>query len=489
VELGALANKLDTAYRRTAAGLPDNSAVTIVEKNGKARLKLSPLDRLDEPATLVELRRAVGALLPRVDLPEVVLEVARWTGFAEEFTHVSEAGSRAEDLVTSICAVLVAEACNVGLEPMVRQDVPALRRGRLAWVAQNYLRAETLARANARLVAYHSELPLARIWGGGEVASVDGLRFVVPVPSVHAGRNPKYYGLAGRGVTYLNYVSDQFSGFHAIVVPGTLRDSMFILDGLLEQQTVLDPTEVMADTASYSDWVFGLFFLLGYQFSPRLADLGEARFWRIDPRADYGALNALGRHRLNTELVAANWEDLLRVAGSLATGKLKPSEFLRTLRGVSRSATLAGALAELGRIPKTLYLLELIGSPTCRRHILVQLNRQEARHRLARRLFHGHRGQLRQGYREGQEDQLGALGLVLNILVLWTTRYLEAALDQLDRTGHSIDTKDVERLSPLKFRNVNLHGRYSFMLSEDVARGALRPLRDGREPDEDDLDA
>ena len=194
VELDALADKLDAASRPTAAGLPDNEAVTIVDKDGKARLKLSPLDRLDEPASLVELRRAVGALLPRVDLPEVVLEVARWTGFAEEFTHVSEAGSRAEDPVTSICAVLVAEACNVGLEPMVRQDVPALRRGRLGWVAQNYLRAETLARANARLVAHHAELPLARMWGGGEVASVDGLRFVVPVPSVHTGATPSTTG-------------------------------------------------------------------------------------------------------------------------------------------------------------------------------------------------------------------------------------------------------------------------------------------------------
>jgi hypothetical protein len=82
VELGALADRLDAAYRRSAAGLPDNPAVTIVEKDGKARLKLSPLDRLDEPASLVELRRAVGARLPKVDLPEVVLEVARWTGFA-----------------------------------------------------------------------------------------------------------------------------------------------------------------------------------------------------------------------------------------------------------------------------------------------------------------------------------------------------------------------------------------------------------------------
>ncbi len=60
----------------------------------------------------------------------------------------------------------------------------------------------------------------------GEVASVDGLRFIVPVPSIHTGRNPKYFGLAGRGVTYLSYVSDQFSGFHAFVVPGTLGDSI-----------------------------------------------------------------------------------------------------------------------------------------------------------------------------------------------------------------------------------------------------------------------
>ena len=38
----------------------------------------------------------------------------------------------------------------------------------------------------------------------------------------------------------------------------------------------------MTDTAAYADTVFGLFWLLGYQFSPRLADIGDARFWRMD---------------------------------------------------------------------------------------------------------------------------------------------------------------------------------------------------------------
>jgi TnpA family transposase len=115
-------------------------------------------------------------------------------------------------------------------------------------VQQNYIRAETLTRANAHLVDTQATIPLAQAWGGGEVASADGLRFVVLVRTINAGPNRKYFN-ADRGVTYYNFTSDQFTGFHAIVIPGTLRDSMYILDGLLEHQTKLRPVEIMTDTA------------------------------------------------------------------------------------------------------------------------------------------------------------------------------------------------------------------------------------------------
>jgi TnpA family transposase len=78
-------------------------------------------------------------------------------------------------------------------------------------------------------------------------------------------------------------------------------------------------------------------------------------------------------------------------------------------------------LAELGRIPKTVHLLTFFDDEEHRRFIGRQLTSHESRHSLARTTFHGRRGELRQRYREGQEDQLGALGLVVNILVLWTT--------------------------------------------------------------------
>jgi len=485
-EFDRLTGELNDAYQRTAAGLPANTAARIERTNGRDTLVLTGLDKLEEPASLIELRGLVQALLPRVDLPELLLEVHAWTGFAHQFTHVSEGAARVENLPISICAVLLAEASNVGLEPLVRRDVPALSRGRLDWVQQNYLRAETVTPANARLVDYQPTLWLAQRWGGGEVASADGLRFVVPVRTLNAGHNPKYFGV-GRGVTYYNFSSDQFTGFHAIVIPGTLRDSLFILDGLLEQQTSLRPVELMADTAGSSDVVFGLFWLLGYQFSPRLADIGEARFWRIDRAADYGPLTGLARHRLNTDLIARNWDDLLRVAGSLKLGTLSASEFMRTLQSSSRTSTLARAIVELGRIAKTLFLLAYVDDETYRRRILVQLNRGEGRHRLARAVFHGQRGELRQRYREGQEDQLSALGLVINAIILWNTRYMERALAQLERQGFEVRPEDVERLSPLGFQHINMLGRYSFDLAEPLARGELRPLRDPTDPDEQEI--
>jgi hypothetical protein len=112
-----------------------------------------------------------------------------------------------------------------------------------------------------------------------------------------------------------------------------------------------------------------------------------------------------------------------------------------------------------------------------RRRTLHQLNRGEERHKLARVVFHGKRGELRQHYREGQEDQVGALGLVVNIIVLWNTLYIDAALEQLRREGYPVEPTDVARLSPLCFEHLNLLGRYAFALPESVARGGSQVIR------------
>ncbi|SMD12266.1 Tn3 family transposase [Rhizobium sp. RU36D] len=484
-ELGRLSQRLDLAFRETASRVPANSGGTIVSTPDGPDIYVERLEKLEEPASLVALRMSVEARLPRLDLPELIMEMHARTGFADLFTHASEGGTRAGDVATSICAVLVAEATNTGFEPLVRLDSPALRRSRLSWVKQNFLRAETLTAANAALVAAQNSIPLARQWGGGEVASADGLRFVVPIRTIYSGPNPKYFGQE-RGVTWYNLASDQFTGLNAMTVPGTLRDSLNLLAIVLEQETELQPTEIMTDTAGYTDTIFGIFHLLGYQFSPRIADVGGARFWRVDAKADYGILDAIASNKINIKLIAEHWDDLLRLAGSLKLGVVHAAGLTRTLQTNDRPTRLARALQELGRLIKTLYLLRFIDDETYRRRILVQLNRGEGRHQLARIIFHGKRGELRQRYREGQEDQLGALGLVVNLVVLWNTIYMDAAIKQLVNERYDVRPEDLARLSPLGFGHVNMLGRYTFTLPEFVARGQLRPLRDPKNTDPDE---
>ncbi|RNH92877.1 hypothetical protein EEZ25_33550 [Micromonospora aurantiaca] len=119
------------------------------------------------------------------------------------------------------------------------------------------------------------------LWGGGLVASVDGLRFRVPVQSIRAAPSPRFFGYK-RGITWLNAVNDRFAGLGAVIVTGTVRDSLYILDTLLNLDAGPKPEMVATDTASSSDIVFGLFRLLGYRFSPRIVDVGGTRFWRAD---------------------------------------------------------------------------------------------------------------------------------------------------------------------------------------------------------------
>jgi TnpA family transposase len=87
----------------------------------------------------------------------------------------------------------MAEACNTGFEPLIQPDIRALKRDRLSWVSQNYIRDETITKANTILVNAYNELPIVKSWGDGTMAAADGLRFIVAVKTLYAGPNPKYF--------------------------------------------------------------------------------------------------------------------------------------------------------------------------------------------------------------------------------------------------------------------------------------------------------
>ncbi|ORI20697.1 Tn3 family transposase [Rhodococcus sp. 1168] len=479
--LAELAKGLDASYRDLAARLGDDAPAS-VDEDGK--LHVAALSAVPDPPSLTDLRRRAAAMMPRVDLPEQVLEVMSWhPEFAEAFTHVAGSNARVADLGVSVAAVLCAHSMNVGFAPVVSPGAEALTRDRLHHVDQHYIRPDTMATANTVLVKAQASVPLAQLWGGGLVASVDGMRFVVPVRTIHARPNRKYFG-PKRGTTWLNMLNDQAAGLNAMIVSGTPRDSLNAVDVILRQpagSTV--PEDIITDTGSYSDIVFGILHLLGRKYRPQLANLPDQRLWRIEPAADYGPLNTAARGRIDLGKISAHWEDMCRVAVSMNRGEVSAHEVTRMISRDGNPTSLGHAIAHYGRIFKTLHILRLADDEPYRREAKAQANLIEGRHDLGRTIFHGHKGEITRAYLDGMEDQLSALGLILNCVVLWNTVYLDRALDELRAQDYPVHDEDATRLSAFMRRHIRLAGHYSFQLPE--LTGGHRPLRDPDAADDD----
>ena len=297
-------------------------------------------------------------------------------------------------------------ACPLGEPPAA----PPLGE-RLAHVDQHYLRPDTYTRANAVLIGAHSEIGLARLWGGGHVAAVDGMRFVVPIRTIDARPNHKYFGRK-RGVTCLNMISDRAIGLTGKVISGTPKDTLHVIDLVYNPDGGPPPDVVITDQGSYSDVVFGLLTLLGFDYRPVLADLPDAKLWRIDPTANYGTLDKTPRGRIDLDKIGRHWPDIVRVVASVHTREISAHDVIGVLQHDGRLTGLGDAIAHYVRIFKTMHVLTFVQDPAYRRQIKHMRNLQEGRHGLARHIFHGHKGELHEAYHAGMEDQLGALGLV-----------------------------------------------------------------------------
>lgn len=470
---------LDASYRRVAAHLADTESDLTVDEDG--RLHVTALEAVADPDSLVELRGNVANMLPQVDLSELVIETMGWEPeFVTAFRSWSGGNPSLDGLDLSLAACLTAKAMNVGHEPMVNRTDPALRRDRLSHVAQTYMSAENMASANQPLIEHQSRIDYAEVIGGGQVAAVDGMRFVVPVRSIYARPNRRYFGRQ-KGVTWLNMINDQAIGLGAKVVSGTVRDSLHVIDVVHNQDGGQRPDIVVTDTASYSDLVFGLLQLLGYSYRPALADISDQKMWTTTrPPAAYGCLVTAARGRVSIDKIEQHWPDILRVVGSIHTGAVRAYDIVRMLQRDGRRTGLGDAIASYGRIFKSLHMLDYLDDETYRREIKTVRNLQEGRHALAQRVFHGKKGELYQRYHEGMEDQLGALGLVVNCAVLWNTFYIDLAIKELRKQGRPVNDADIARLSPYIRAHINVHGTYSF--TRPNASDKSRPLRPLKAP-------
>jgi TnpA family transposase len=150
---------------------------------------------------------------------------------------------------------------------------------------------------------------------------------------------------------------------------------------------------------------------------------------------------------------------------------------LRKLGGYPRQNGLAVALRELGRIERTLFILDWLQNVELRRRVHADLNKGEARNALARAVFFNRLGELRDRSFEHQRYRASGLNLVTAAIVLWNTAYLERIAATLKENGVLRDDTLLQFLSPLGWEHINLTGDYRWRRSSSAAAKKFRPLR------------
>ena len=251
----------------------------------------------------------------------------------------------------------------------------------------------------------------------------------------------------------------------ANIINAGARDATHVLDGLLEHEAELSIEERYTDTSGYTEKVFGLYYLLGYRFAPRMRRSADKKLFTFAAINGASPLAKLVSGRIKATVIEENWAEVLRLAASIQQGTVSSSLMLAKLAAYPRQNQLAQALREPGRVERTLFTLAWLESPELRRRVGQGLNNGEERNALARAAFFHRRGMAQEPRPEAMQNRACGLDLVVAAITLWNTVHLERAVGQLADRQTVLPEDCVRHLSPLAWDHILLTGEYRWQLA------------------------
>jgi TnpA family transposase len=395
--------------------------------------------------------------MPQISITDILREVAEDTGFTDSFTHI-HTGSLCPDKI-GLLNILLAGGINMGLKKMALCSSSHTSFWSLMRISSWHVTSESMTDALSRVIEQHQTLPLSFVWGNGISSSSDGQFF----PSGGSGEsmnliNAKYGNTPG--IKAYTHISDQYSPFAIKTIPATAHEAPYILDGLTMNDAGKRIKEHYADTGGFTDHVFAMCALLGYQFAPRLRNLSSLNLYGIEGISLPKVMQDLIKAKINIARIENQWPDIIRLIASIITHRVVPSDILRQLASFPRQNELAIALREIGRIERTIFILTWISSLDLQRRAQIGLNKGEAHHALKRALNFNRRGEINDRTSENQHLRMMHLNLLAAIIIYWNTKHLGRIVNEMAQKGIIILPEQLAHLSPLGWEHIILTGYY-----------------------------
>ena len=427
----------------------------IINEQGEPLLKRPPKKK--ETTSLKALEALIEERMPHRNLIDILKNVDYWTNFTRHFGPLSGSDPKLERATERYLLTVFAYGCNLGPSQAARHMGEVVTAHMLSFVNRRHISLSKLNAALVDIINRYHVLELPRLWGEGKSVAADGTKYDLYEQNLLSEYHIRYGGYGG--IAY-HHVADSYIALFSHFISCGTWEAVYIIEGLLKNSSELQPDTVHGDTQGQSTPVFALSYLLGIKLMPRIRNWKDLNFYRPDKETVYQHIDSLFSEPINWELIRTHWQDLFRVVLSIQEGKISSAVLLRKLGNYSRKNRLYKAFQELGRVVRTVFLLNYISDQELRQQITAVTNKVESYHGFSKWLFFGGEGIIANNDPEEQEKIIKYNTLVANAVIFHNAVDLTEVLQQLKREGYLIEREDMEALSPYLINQIKRFGDY-----------------------------
>jgi len=398
--------------------LSANESVRILSKDG-GWISLSPLPVQPEPGNLLALKFRMLERWPMTSLLDVFKEADLRIGFTDVFRSATAWENMDRDVIQErLLLTLYGLGSNAGIKRMSagqqRTNYKDLLYVRRRYVTKDQLRAAIRDVVNATL---RERSPT--IWGEGTTACAsDSKKFGAWDQNLMTEWHARY---GGRGVMIYWHVDRKSACIYSQLKRCSSSEVAAMVEGVLRHCTDATVERQYTDSHGQSEVAFAFCKLLGFDLLPRLKAIHSQRLYRPDNTAAYPALVPILSRTIDWELIAQQYDQMVKYATALRIGTADTEDILRRFNRTNVQHPVYRALAELGKAVKTIFLCRYLHSMELRREINEGLNVIESWNSANDFIFFGKGGEMASNRADDQEISMLSLHLVQLLLVYVNT--------------------------------------------------------------------
>ncbi len=444
-----------TQKAETVDGLAPRDPECQINEDGTIKLKkLKAILPSPETKRLIEL---IQKELPDRHILDILAYADYYTNFTRHFSPPSGSDSKLANAEAMYRLAIFCFGSELGPAQTAKHTSTRVSPHSLSYLFRRHFNSHKLDLASADLINLYKQFILPQYWGKGDSAAADGTQVDTYGLNLFAEYHFRYR--AHGGIAYY-HIADNYIALFSNFIQCSIWEAVYILDGLLKNLSDIHPDKLHADTQGQTTIAFALAYFLGIQLLPRIRNWQELSFYRPTTQTRYRNIDGLFGDAINWDLIKIHWKDMMQVVLSIRQGKILPSTILKKLGSYSRQNKLYKAFQEVGRVLRTIFLLDFISNPTLRRKITAETNKVESYNWFVDNLRFGGQGMLNTNDPEEQDKRIKSTSIIANAVMIQNVIDLTNAINTLSRIGIPIKEEDLKFLSPYLTRHIKRFGTY-----------------------------